>query len=164
MEEIAAEARIAKPIVYRHLGDKAAIYEAVAAWHLERLMAQLQAALASSVDGRARLRATIDTYLAYVERERAAYRFLLEGPGGEWASAPRVQRFVEQVAAAVAGELRDALEAAGQDASAAEPWAYGIVGMVELAGHWWQREQSMTRERLVDALVSLLWNGFTGAA
>jgi hypothetical protein len=31
--------------------------------------------------------------------------------------------------------------------------------MVQVAGDWWLEQRSMTRERLVDHLVTLLWTG-----
>ena len=52
---------------------------------------------------------------------------------------------------------------AGRDPRAAVPWAYGIVGLVHQAGDWWVDDHSITREALVDDLVTLLWDGL-GAA
>ena len=51
------------------------------------------------------------------------------------------------------------LRAAGVDSGAAEPWAYGLVGMVHLAGDWWLDRQPMPRARLVEYLTTLVWDG-----
>ena len=51
------------------------------------------------------------------------------------------------------------LRLAGRDPGAALPWAYGIVGLVHQAGDWWVDDQTMTRDALVDDLVTLLWDG-----
>ena len=66
-----------------------------------------------------------------------------------------VDRIAQQVALVAAERLR----LAGRDPRAALPWAYGIVGLVHQAGDWWVDDQTMTREALVDHLVSLLWDG-----
>ena len=75
MEEIAAEAGITKPILYRHFGDKDGLHEALAERYVELKEALLPAGKARGA--RERLAATIDAYLAYVEREPERYRFLL---------------------------------------------------------------------------------------
>ncbi|MEY2458619.1 MAG: hypothetical protein QOG30_449, partial [Acidimicrobiaceae bacterium] len=48
------------------------------------------------------------------------------------------------------------------DSGPAEPWAFGIVGMVHLAGDWWLERRTMTRARLVDDITALLWTGLGG--
>jgi hypothetical protein len=58
--------------------------------------------------------------------------------------------------------LGEQLRALGIDSGPAEPWAFGIVGMVHLAGDWWLERRTMTRARLVDDLTTLLWNGLGG--
>jgi hypothetical protein len=57
----------------------------------------------------------------------------------------------------------DRLREAGRDSGAAVPWAYGIVGLVHQAGDWWVNDRTMSRETLVDHLVTLLWQGLAGA-
>ena len=76
MDEIASEAGITKPVLYRHFGDKDGLYEALT----ERYIGELEVALRPATragDPRSRLAATIDAYLSYVEREPDRYRFLL---------------------------------------------------------------------------------------
>src|SRR3954453_16937188 len=67
MNLIAAEAGITKPILYRHFGDKGGLYRALAARHIDQLLARLRAALSTRGGLRARTRATFDAYLASVE-------------------------------------------------------------------------------------------------
>jgi hypothetical protein len=64
----------------------------------------------------------------------------------------------------VAVIMGERLRAIGADSGAAEPWAYGIVGMVHLAGDWWVNRRTMSREHLVGYLVSLLWDGLGSVA
>jgi AcrR family transcriptional regulator len=161
MDGIAAEAGIAKPILYRHFGDKGGLYQALAERYTRALMEELRATMERSSDPRERIAATIDTYLAFVEREAEAYRFLVHRAMVERPEAQAtVADFVRQVAGEIAVAMREGLLAAGRDAEGAEPWAHGIVGMVQLAGDWWMTERSMARERVVEYLTSLLWGGF----
>src|SRR5438874_6866027 len=78
MNLIAAEAGITKPILYRHFGDKGGLYRALAARHIDRLLARLRAALLTRGGLTARTRATVDAYLAAVEEQPQVYRFLME--------------------------------------------------------------------------------------
>lgn len=161
MDGIAAEAGIAKPILYRHFGDKGGLYQALAERYTRALMEELRATLERVSDPRERIAATIDTYLAFVEREVEAYRFLVNRAMVERPEAQAtVADFVKQVASEIAVAMREGLLSSGLDAGGAEPWAHGIVGMVQLAGDWWIADRSMARERVVEYLTSLLWGGF----
>jgi AcrR family transcriptional regulator len=162
MDRMAAEAGIAKPILYRHFGDKAGLYQALAKRHLEELMATLQEALSREMEPEARLRTTIDSYLAHVEREPEVYRFLVHSDNAEGVeSQHEVGAFIRQVAAQVAVVVREELSRAGMRTDGAEAWAHGIVGMVQSAGDWWLETRSLSRAELVDHLVILLWLGFS---
>ena len=165
VNQIAAEARIAKPVLYRIFGSKGGLYQALAERYVRELMESLRAALSNETEGRRRLEATIDAYLRFVEENQAAYRFLMHRAVGEQPEAQAtVSDFIRQVATEVAVVLGEELRRNGLDSGAAEPWAHGIVGFVELAGDWWLQSRSMPRERLVAYLTDLLWKGFLGTA
>jgi hypothetical protein len=55
--------------------------------------------------------------------------------------------------------IGEGLRQRGLDSGAAEPWAYAIVGAVHLAGDWWLERRVMPRERLVEYLTALVWDG-----
>lgn len=163
LNHIAAEAGVAKPILYRHFGDKDGLHRALAERYVSSLMTDLRAGLDAAEGPRARLGATIDAYLAFVESHSEQYEFLMHRAVRDGSGArDTVADFIQQVATEVAVELGEELRGANLDSGAAEAWAHGIVGMVQLAGDWWLRERTMPRRRLVDYLTSLLWAGFTG--
>lgn len=165
INQIAAEARIAKPVLYRHFGDKGGLYQALAERYVRILMDDLRSSLDTESTGRALLKSTIDAYLRFVDENRQVYRFLMHRAVGERPEAKEtVTDFMRQVAGEIAVVLGEELRRNGVDSGGAEPWAHGIVGMVELAGDWWLRNQSMTRERLGIYLTDLLWDGFAGMA
>lgn len=164
MEAMAAEAGVTKPILYRVFGDRDGLLLALA----DRFVTDLNEALAGPLAGtdpevgddpRKVLRATIDAYVALIERDPELYRFLTE----RLATSPDrpIAGLADEVARNVAVVLGDRLRAVGADSGAAEPWAYALVGMVHLAGDWWVNRRTMARSTLVDYLVTLAWDGMS---
>jgi AcrR family transcriptional regulator len=165
MERLAAELGVTKPVLYRYFGDRAGLYRAVAETTVAALMRDLRAALAEPVEPRQLLAETIDAYLSFIEREPQLYRFLMERAVVEHAEAhAAISHFIRQVGQAVAQVMGEQMRAAGTDLGAAEAWAYGVVGMVQLAGDWWLERRPMPRPRLVAYLTDLLWDGFAHQA
>jgi AcrR family transcriptional regulator len=161
MDVIAAEAGVTKPIVYRHFGDRVGLASALAEQFGAALVAELDAALTQDLPPEQLLRATIDTYLAFVERDPQLYSFLI-GRLGAPVGTDVANGLVGQVGSRVALVLGEQLRGLGIDSGPAEPWAFGIVGMVHLAGDWWLERRTMTRARLVDDITALLWTGLGG--
>jgi AcrR family transcriptional regulator len=161
MDVIAAEAGVTKPIVYRHFGDRVGLASALAEQFGTALVAELDDALTQDLPPEQLLRATIDAYLAFVERDPHLYSFLV-GRLGAPVGAEVANGLVAQVGTRVALVLGEQLRNLGIDSGPAEPWAFGIVGMVHLAGDWWLERRTMTRARLVDDITALLWHGLGG--
>src|SRR5512134_3158012 len=159
MDEIASEAGITKPVLYRHFGDKDGLYEALTERYVDDITRALRPAIRSD-DPRTRLAAAIDAYLAYVEREPARYRFLLHA-GEQPRTAPIVAEFRRRHIAECAFTAADTLRGAGLDAGFAEPWGQCVNGMVRAAGTSWLETRSLPRERLVEYLTTILWDGFS---
>lgn len=159
MDEIASEAGITKPILYRHFGDKDGLYEALTERYVDELKAALKPATRAS-EPRDRLAAAIDAYLAYVEREPERYRFLLHA-----SERPRtagiVADFRRRHIAECAFTAEDNLRRAGIDPGFTEPWAQCVSGMIRAAGTSWLEERGLPRDRLVDYLTTILWDGFS---
>jgi AcrR family transcriptional regulator len=158
MTQIAAEAGVTKPILYRHFRDRDGLVHALGERFATDLMGELLAALQSNAEPRQLIVSTIDTYVAFIERDPDIYRFLVQHVEND----ATLIGFMQQVGQQVAVVLGEQLRAAGQDSGGAEPIAHGIVGMVHSAGHWWVESRSMPRERLVDYLADLLWTGVAG--
>ena len=167
MDEIAAEAGVTKPILYRHFGDKAGLSHALGERYLDLLLGHLRDALARETDPAGRISATIDAYLAFAEREPQIYRFVIQETIAELAEKLAERRqgsaatssFLRRIAEEITGILREEAARFGVDAGYAEEWAHGIVGMVYLAGDWWLERRHMPRARLVQSLTTLLVGG-----
>ncbi|MFF5718024.1 TetR family transcriptional regulator [Streptomyces buecherae] len=171
MNAIAAEAGITKPILYRHFGDKGGLYRALAVRHTDALLAALRAALDAPAQRRARVEATLDTYLAAIEARPQVYRFLMhpadDQPEGQPEqgfdvgrhAAPLLRRLGEELAQVVA----ERVDLGPDGAEKARVWGHGIVGMMHAAGDWWLRDRPCPREQLVSHLTDLLWGRLADA-
>ncbi len=163
MEAIAREAGITKPIIYKHFGDRSGLAAALAVEFVDGLLNELTQALRREAPPREILRTTVDAYLAFVERDPQIYRFLIrEAQPSSTAAGETLSSVIREIGRQVAVLLGEQLRTAGLDSGPAEPWAFGIVGMVHLAGDWWVERPTMSRARLVDYLTALLWDGMAG--
>jgi AcrR family transcriptional regulator len=161
MAEIASEAGISKPILYRHFGDKSGLYQALAERHAGRLVAVVRAEFVRTDDLRTRARATIDTYLAAISDNLNLYRFLMHRASAEDAATHSVmgvivRRMAEQIAEALVVEGR-------LDPVRAHVWGHATVGMVQAAGDWWLDHPEVPRAAVVDGLVELVLDGLRTA-
>jgi AcrR family transcriptional regulator len=159
MDEIAAEAGVTKPILYRHFGDKDGLYAAL----VERYMRTLYDAAEQALDEpnpRRRVAAAVGAFLEAVEREPQVFRFVRRVTTEQRQAADVAGAFVAGHAATIAQATRQDLERLGLDADAADPWAHGIVGMMQFVAAWWLETRLVPRERLVDQFTTLLWEGF----
>ena len=160
MEQIAAEAGVTKPIVYRHFGDRDGLLDAMAERFETEVTTELRAALSREAGPKELLVAGIDAYLAIVERDPNVYQVLVRRAVSDPRGGPQavIRRVAQQVALVIGEQMRNL----GLDSGAAEPWAFGLVGMVHAAGDWWLERPTMPRARLVEYLVALLWDGMSG--
>jgi len=161
MEQLAAQGGVTKPILYRHFGDRSGLGRAIGEHYATVLMDRLAEPL-DAPSPRDLLERTVDAYLGFLEDEPQLYAFLTSGGAGP--DVENAGAIVEAVARAVAQRIGDQLRALGLDAGGAEPYAFGVVGMVHQAGDWWIRSGTMSRQALTDHLTTLLWSGFQGLA
>lgn len=167
MEEIAAEAKTSKSIVYRYFTDKTGLQIAVAELVISDISAALDAAVSAADTPRAGLRAMIDAYLEMVEHSPNVY-FFVTRPLGEDASG-QVGHFLEAITQLVAAPFarivrgQEGLTTAQADVVAA--WAAGAVGFVRGVGEWWLTgEGDMTRADLAEQMTQWLWTGPVAAS
>lgn len=161
MEAIARQAGVTKPIVYRLFGDREGLLAALGERMAEEVMAEVTTALEQGpADPKDMLRRAIRAYVTLIDTETEVYRFVTERTIG----GATITGLAAEVARGIAVVLGEQLRAVGADSGAAEPWAFGIVGMVHLSGDWWVRTRTLPREQLVTYLVDLLWDGFAALA
>src|SRR3954468_13889549 len=162
MASIAAAAGITKPILYRHFTDKGGLFRALAERQTDELLTDVRAAMLTSGTPRQRTEATIDAYLAAIEKRPAVYRFVVGRAVAEEPSvAGQVAGFMQRLADELATVIRTDLRLTPERAQA---WAHAIVGMVRSAGDWWLDGGPVSRAQLVRELSDLLFGGLAAGS
>ena len=161
MDEIAAEIGVSKTVLYRYFVDKNDLTTAVMMRFAQTLLIpNMAAALSSNMDGFDLTREIIRVYVDTVAAEPATYQFVMANSS---ASKTKVIADSEQIIARMlAVVLRRRMKRAGMDTSGVEPWAYLIVGGVQLATHSWMSNPRMSSNELIDYLTMLCWNALVG--
>jgi AcrR family transcriptional regulator len=162
VDDVARSAGVSKTVIYRYFSDKDELIDAVleeisTVVLLPRLLGELVADLP---DDRARLHAVIGAFVSLIEEEPALYRFAYAHTGRA-GRADLVAATEREIAEALGRLMADRLAEAGRPAEPAMTWAYGVVGMVQLAAHWWSATRTVTSADLVEQLTELADGGLT---
>jgi AcrR family transcriptional regulator len=160
VEEIAASAKVSKPVVYEHFGGKEGIYAVVIDREMQRLLSLVTEALSAS-HARVKLERAALALLQYIEESNEGFRILVRdshGASGTGTFASLISDIASQVEDVLADEFRER----GFDPKLAPMYAQMLVGMTALTGQWWLDERRPRREEVAAHLVNLSWNGLTG--
>ena len=165
MGRIAQSAGVARPVLYDHFPSKQSLFAALLEATQAGLLARLREAIVAEAPLRARMRATIDAFLAFAEDEPLAWRLLFpeHAPVDAEAAADQRRHRVEGnrlLAEMLAPDARraglDPESPAGQAMFALQTAAlHGLV-------RWWHAHPDVEREQLVDAAMAVLWTGVRG--
>ena len=162
VDDVARSAGVSKTVIYRYFTDKDELVDAVlerisTVILLPRLLGQIAA---EHADDRAALRAVIAAFVDLIEDEPELYRFAY-AHAGRSGRADLVAGTEHEIAEALAAVMSARLADAGRPIGAARTWAYGVVGMVQLAAHWWSGARTVPAAELVDQLTALAWGGLS---
>ncbi len=161
MEDIAQEAGITKPIIYSNFGDKAGLADAIATRFSAELQAEFATVWQQTDEPRERVVRSIDAWVGFIERDPHIYSFLSEGTFGAGRRLDE-RRLVDDLGRTVSRALGEALRGAGADSGPAEPWAFGILGMIHVSTEWWLERRTLSRVDFVQFITDLLWQGLAG--
>lgn len=161
MDEIAAEIGVSKTVLYRYFVDKNDLTTAVLMRFTQTtLIPNMAAALSSNLDGFDLTREVIRVYVETVADEPEPYQFVMAN------SSPTKSKVIADseriIARMIAVMLRRRMRDVGMDTGGAEPWAYLIVGGVQLATHSWMSDPRMGTDELIDYLTMLSWSAICG--
>lgn len=163
LDQVAAEAGVTKPVIYRHFGDRATLLDAMADRATNRLMERLMPVLYEETALPARIRATVDVVLCFFDESPnifLLYRLRMPGEAGDVAGAGK-----QFVSSALESLLTADLEALGfHRPELARVWAQGLVGFVLNTTEWWLGDRGMTREAVAEELSMLIWAQIEGLA
>lgn len=163
LESIAVEAGVTKPVVYARVGSRAELSNALAARLAERLIAAAGAEVGStSRFDRITLAAFFRSSLETIGAHRELFLYVTRG-----ASDDTPERTL-YLAGRSAGPLADLLTRwrtrRGDDVEVAVPWAYAIIGMLNLVSLWWIDEHDRPADVLADQLAELVWSGLAAGS
>lgn len=156
MQDIAAGIGLTKPAVYRSLGDKAALSNALGRRVAARLADRLAAALTGPGDLRDVVVAAIDVFCTFVDEDTHLYRFIVHGSKGTGHTGFQDKPLVTRLGREISSALAVALDRAGGDPSLADTWAYAIIGAVFSATEHWRHRPTIDRATLVAHLATLI--------
>jgi AcrR family transcriptional regulator len=159
IEEVAARAKVSKPVVYEHFGGKEGLYAVVVDREVNSLLMRITSALTAG-HPRELLEQAALALLDYIEGETNGFRVLVrESPvmsaGGNFSSV------LNDVAHQVEHVLGLQFKSRGYDPKLAELYSQALVGMVALTGRWWLEVRKPRKETVAAHLVNLAWNGLS---
>jgi AcrR family transcriptional regulator len=158
LEAIAIEAGVTKPTLYREVGDKDALLNALAERLAVRMAESIQSLVAQASGPHQGLRNLVASYLDFAARDRHLYLFVTAGGTRD----DRVQQSL-LLADGAARQLAEPIAAyraeRGADPAVATVWSYGFLGALHFATLWWLREQATDIDLVIDQITSLLWSG-----
>ena len=183
IEEVAARAKVSKPVVYEHFGGKEGLYAvvvdrevralldrittALTAGHPRELLEQAALALldriATALTGghpHELLEQAAVALLDYIEAETDGFRVLVrESPG--MSATGSFSSVLNDVAHQVEHILGAEFKARDYDPRLAELYSQALVGMVALTGRWWLEVRKPRKETVAAHLVNLAWHGLS---
>jgi len=161
MDEISHEIGVSKTVLYRYFVDKNDLTTAVMMRFAQAtLIPNMASALSSNLDGFELTREVIRVYVETVANEPEPYRFVMaNNSAGKNKVVADSERIIARMLAVM---LRRRMRPEGMDLGGVEPWAYMIVGGVQLATHSWLLDPRMTADELIDYLTMLSWSALCG--
>ncbi len=159
VEEIAAAAKVSKPVIYEHFGGKEGLYAVV----VDREMAALLNLITSSLTtGRPRARAeqAAIAFLTYIETRSDGFQILVRD-STVGAQSGSFATLISDIASQVENIFVAEFAARGFDPKMAPMYSQMLVGMVALTGQWWLDTRWPSRDVVAAHLVNLAWNGLS---
>lgn len=159
IEEVAARAKVSKPVVYEHFGGKEGLYAVVVDREVRSLLERVTTALTAG-HPRELLEQAALALLDYIEGETDGFRVLVrESP--LMSAAGNFGSVLNDVAHQVEHILGAEFKTRGFDPKLAELYSQALVGMVALTGRWWLDVRRPRKETVAAHLVNLAWNGLS---
>lgn len=157
LEAIALEAGVTKPIVYARVGGRTDLANALAERLADRLIDSARIAVGGRGFGREMLAALIEANLTTVAEHRELFLYVTGGTSDEMPK--RTLYLAERSTTPMARQLARWRTEQGLDPAVALPWAYAVIGMLQLVSLWWLDEADRSAEQLAGDLAELLWTG-----
>ena len=166
MQDIAARAGGVPSVLYDHFGSKRELHITVLEDHAEQLrnrsLRRLEDASAEEL-----VRASIANYFEFVEEDPFMWRFLHRDPPADPEIAAVCQEIADRGTEAIADLIRfGAADAKSVKGITVDEAAWILARATQSAcggvATWWYENRDVPRERVVELVFMLLWQGFDG--
>ncbi len=161
MDQIAAEAHVTKPILYRTIGDKAAVTDALSDVLVDRIGHAIRSSPAPIDDPRGSFAAAVRAYLEAVQADRNLYVFVNSTAQQTRPMRSRIDRSAQQIV-----EMFGAGRASVGSSTSPLTWGHSIVGALQTVTLMWieaERDTEHHDARTIDDITAdithLLWPG-----
>ena len=156
VEEIAARAKVSKPVIYEHFGGKEGLYAVIVDREVQALIASLQSSLESSERPRLILENATLGLLDYIERNTDGFRVLVRDAPSD-RTAGSFSSVMGDVAVSVEHIIAEQFNATWSPL-----YAQMLVGLIAQVGQWWLDDRRMKKDEVAAHVVNLIWNGQRG--
>jgi AcrR family transcriptional regulator len=159
IEEIAAQAKVSKPVVYEHFGGKEGLYAVVVDREVERLLT-MATTLLDGEPSREKLESATVALLRYIQENADGFRILVrDSSPGSGPGSGTYGTLLSDIATQVEHIMGTFLDSRGHDPKLAPMYAQMFVGMVAFTGQWWLDARKPKLEEVAAHIINLAWNG-----
>ena len=157
VEEIAATAKVSKPIVYEHFGGKEGLYAVVVDREMRALTDTLVNALSDpQAHPRQIVERTALALLTYVEENAEGFRVLTrDSPKTDPASS--FNSLLGDIALRVEDILAEAFKRQHLPAKGVPYYAQMLIGMTVYTCQYWADQRKLSKEQIAAHIVNLAW-------
>lgn len=156
VEEIAARAKVSKPVLYDHFGGKEGLYEVIVDGEVERIVQRISASVDTGPP-RARIENAALAYLTYVKEHPEGFAVLQRDTPSASGKMPTL---MYDLADRVSKVFTEQFSTAGYDARSAPVYAHALVGMIAFVGQWWtDSHKPPPVETVANHIAALAWTG-----
>lgn len=158
MDDIAERAGVSKPVLYQHFNSKLDLYMAIAQNVADEVVQTVRTALTSTEQEPDRITACVSSFFAFVDQPHSGYRLLFES---DMVREPAAAMLLDDTRRAC-GEAIGTVLAQATDQSWEDCVLVGIAlaGMAQTAAlHWYDNRERFSRERAIQVVVGLTWQG-----
>jgi AcrR family transcriptional regulator len=166
MQDIATRAGVVPSVLYDHFGSKRELFITVLEQHSARLRERsLRRPESGSVE--ALVRAAIASYFEFVEQDPFIWRVLHREPPDDQEIAAACQELADRATADITDLIRfGAADAKSVKGISVDDGAWILARATQSACNgvatWWYENRDVPRDRVVELVFMLLWNGFEG--
>lgn len=161
VEEIAARAKVSKPVIYEHFGGKEGLYAVIVDREVQALIFSLQSSLESSERPRLILENATLGLLDYIERNTDGFRVLVRDAPSD-RTPGSFSSIMGDVATRVEHIIATQFKRSNFNTTWSPLYAQMLVGLIAQVGQWWLDDRRMKKDEVAAHVVNLIWNGQRG--